>query len=297
VLAGKAKTDPAFIRAVPTSSEKRHDRFKRRSSAAVGDQPLGCKGELEVSRGEKGGREMSFANCYEDVNRANAYATLEFANTYYLAYRDLPAILAEHVTGTRALDFGCGTGRSTRFLRKLGFDVTGVDVSEDMLRIARGSDPSGDYRLVPGDNFDELDVGTFDLVLSAFTFDNIPGTLKARIFCDLRTLLAPPGSIVSLVSSPEIYTHEWASFTTKDFPENASARSGDVVHIVVTDQQDRRPVEDILWTDESYRAVYREVGLQAIQVFKPLANGDEPYSWVNETKIPPWVIYVLRRAM
>ncbi len=91
---------------------------------------------------------MDFVNCYEDVNRANAYAALEFANTYYLAYRDLPAILSNSVTGERALDFGCGTGRSTRFLEKLGFHVTGVDISEPMLRIARATDPSGDYRLV-----------------------------------------------------------------------------------------------------------------------------------------------------
>ncbi len=240
---------------------------------------------------------VNFANCYEDVKRSGAYATLEFANTYYLAYRDLPAIISEHVTGTKALDFGCGTGRSTRFLRKLGFSLTGADVSEDMLRIARSLDPSGDYRLVPDDNFDDLAAGAFDLVLSAFTFDNIPGATKIRIFRDLGKLLAPNGTIVSIVSSPEIYTHEWASFTTKDFPENAAARSGDVVRIVVTDHQDRRPVEDILWTDESYRAVYREADLRVIQVIKPLAAGDEPYEWVNETKIAPWVIYVLRRAM
>jgi SAM-dependent methyltransferase len=240
---------------------------------------------------------MDFANCYEDVSRAGAYATLEFANTYYLAYRDLPAIVAEHVTGKRALDFGCGTGRSTRFLQKLGFKVTGVDVSEDMLRIAHAIDPFGDYRLIPGDNFNELEAGAFDLVLSAFTFDNIPGPIKTRIFHDLGKLLTPAGTIVSIVSSPEIYTHEWASFTTKDFPENAAACSGDVVRIIVTDHQDRRPVEDILWTDESYLAVYREAGLRVIQVLKPLAKGDEPYAWVNETRIAPWVIYVLRRAM
>jgi len=239
---------------------------------------------------------MDFVNCYEDVSRSDAYSTLEFANTYYLAYRDLPAIISEDVKGTRALDFGCGTGRSTRFLKQLGLHTTGVDVSEEMLRIARATDPSGDYRLVPGDNFDELEFGTFDLVLSAFTFDNIPGAMKARIFCDLGQLLTSKGIIVSVVSSPEIYTHEWASFTTKDFRENAAARSGDVVRIVVTDHQDRRPVEDILCTDESYGAVYKEAGLQAIQVFKPLAKGDEPYRWLNETKIAPWVIYVLKRA-
>jgi len=239
---------------------------------------------------------MDFINCYEDASRASAYATLEFANTYYLAYRDLPAILAKHVTGSRALDFGCGTGRSTRFLRKLGFNVTGVDISEDMLRIARASDPGGDYRLVPGDKLSEFPVASFDLVLSAFTFDNIPGAAKVRIFRDLRKLLTPNGVIVSVVSSPEIYTHEWASFTTKDFPENAAARSGDVVRIIVTDHQDRRPVEDILWTNESYRGVYRQAGLEMVQMYEPLAKGDEPYPWVNETRIAPWVIYVLRRA-
>jgi hypothetical protein len=121
--------------------------------------------------------------------------------------------------------------------------------------------------------------------------------MKARIFGDLGKLLTPKGAIVSIVSSPEIYTHEWASFTTREFPENTSARSGDVVRIVVTDHKDGRPVEDILWTDESYREVYREASLQAIKVLQPLAKGDEPYAWVNETAIAPWVIYVLRRAI
>lgn len=239
---------------------------------------------------------MDFTNCYEDSSRAGAYATLEFANTYYLAYRDLPAILAEQVNGTKALDFGCGAGRSTRFLRQLGFEVTGVDISEDMLRIARARDASGDYRLVPQDNFSEFAPETFDVVVSLFTFDNILGAAKVRIFSDLGTLLRPAGTLVSLVSSAEMYTHEWASFSTKDFPQNAAARSGDLVFTIVTDHQDPRPVEDILCPDESYRAVYKDAGLQVVQVYKPLATGDEPYTWVNETQIAPWVIYVLRRA-
>ncbi len=238
---------------------------------------------------------LNFVNCYEDSSRASAYATLEFANTYYLAFRDLPLILEENAKGVRALDFGCGTGRSTRFLRKLGFAATGVDISQDMLQIAREVDPSGDYRLVPEDDLNEFAAGSFDLVLSAFTFDNIPGSTKVRILRDLGRLLAPDGIIVSIVSSPEIYTHEWASFSTKDFPENAMAHSGDVVRIVVTDHKDQRPVEDIVWSDASYQEVYREAGLVTVQISKPLAEGDEPYPWVNETRIAPWVIYVLKR--
>ena len=51
---------------------------------------------------------MLFSNVYDDKQRAEAYATLDFPGTYYLAYRDLPAIIAEHVVGKDALDFGCG---------------------------------------------------------------------------------------------------------------------------------------------------------------------------------------------
>jgi SAM-dependent methyltransferase len=146
---------------------------------------------------------VNSVNCYEDANRASAYATLEFANTYYLAFRDLPEILSVHVTGLRELDLGCRTGRSTRVLRKLGLDVTGVNISEDMLRIARTIDPSGNY-LVRDDNLDQFAAGAFDLVLCAFPFDNIPGAMKARIFRDLRRLLAPNGMIVNLVSAPDL---------------------------------------------------------------------------------------------
>ena len=59
---------------------------------------------------------MEFFNSYEDKIRAEAYSKLEFHKTYYLVYRDLPNIIEEHVKGKKALDFGCGTGKSTRFL-------------------------------------------------------------------------------------------------------------------------------------------------------------------------------------
>ena len=236
-----------------------------------------------------------FVNCYQDTKRAEAYAKLEFAGTYYLAYRDLPEIFAEHVKGKEAIDFGCGTGRSTRFLRDHGFHVTGVDISEDMIRKARQVSPDGDYRLIEDGNFRQFQRGAYDLVLAAFTFDNI-ATMekKVRVFQEFRSLLNPEGRIVMVVSSPEIYLHEWASFSTKDFPENRLATSGDVVRIIVTDHEDRRPVEDIVWTDEAYREVFGKAGLAVVQSYKPLAKGDEPYAWVSETTVAPWVTYVLR---
>jgi SAM-dependent methyltransferase len=141
---------------------------------------------------------MDFTNCYDDATRAASYAQLEFANTYYLAYRDIPEIIREHVRGTRAVDFGCGTGRSTRFVRQLGFEVTGVDIAPEMVAKARELDPGGDYRVANDDDLSEFQTGAYDLVLSAFTFDNIPGLeTKVRLLRDLGRLLRHSGNLDS----------------------------------------------------------------------------------------------------
>jgi SAM-dependent methyltransferase len=240
--------------------------------------------------------DAGFSNVYEDQARADAYAKLEFPGTYWLAYRDLPEIIAKHVQGVRAVDFGCGTGRSTRFLRELGFDVVGVDIAERMLARARELDPEGEYVLVPDGDLSGLLAESYDLVLSVFTFDNVP-TMEKRValFRSLKRVLKSGGRIVNLVSAPEIYVNEWASFSTKDFPDNRTARSGDTVFIVMLDVEDRRPVEDIFWTDGDYLEVYRSAGLTPIQTYRPLAKQSEPFSWVSETEVSPWAIYVLGR--
>ncbi len=169
-----------------------------------------------------------------------------------------------------------------------------MDIAPDMIRRARELDPGGDYRLIRDGDFGAFLPGSFDLVFSAFAFDNVPGAeRKVAILRGLRGLLAPGGAIVSLVSSPEIYLHEWASFSTRDYPENARARSGDRVRIVITAIPDPRPVEDVLWDDEAYRDTHARAGLEAVAVHRPLGRAGEPWAWVNETRISPWVIYVL----
>lgn len=238
---------------------------------------------------------MEIFNSYEDAKRAEAYAKLEFPGTYYIAYRDLPEIIFEHVKGRKAIDFGCGTGRSTRFLQKNGFDTIGVDIAEDMVKKAREIDPGGDYRLIEDGDLSQFRYNTYDLALSVFTFDNIPTIeKKVKVLKEMKRLLKSEGKIVSLVSSPKIYTNEWASFSTKDFPENKYAKSGDIVKIIVTDLADKRPVEDIIWTDRDYQEVFKRAGLELVQSYKPLAKENESYKWINETRIAPWVIYILK---
>ncbi|MBU0518853.1 class I SAM-dependent methyltransferase [bacterium] len=239
---------------------------------------------------------MQNQNVYDDPQRAASYDKLEFDGTYYLAYRDIPGILATHVNGNRALDFGCGAGRSTRFLKQLGFETIGIDVASDMIQKAEANDPSGQYQLIESGDFSPLEDGSFDLVLSAFTFDNISDTdQKLKTFREIFRVLKPEGFLLNLVSSLEIYLHEWVSFSTKDFPENRFAKSGDPVKIIITDIDDKRPVIDTVFDDAAYRDLYERSGFRIIDKLKPLASGEEPFNWVNETKIAPWIIYVLSK--
>ncbi|HVN58941.1 MAG TPA: class I SAM-dependent methyltransferase [Bacteroidales bacterium] len=237
-----------------------------------------------------------FENSWADQTRAESYSKLEFPNTYYLAYRDLPKIIQDHTGGRSAIDFGCGTGRSTRFLKELGFNVTGIDISNDMLQIARSFDKTGDYQLVSNGIYSHLGNGKYDLVQSIFTFDNIPGwENRTRILIGLRDLLNMNGKIVCLDSTPELYTNEWASFSTLSFPDNWNAKTGDIVRDIMLDVEDRRPVEDIFWTLDDYYKLFDCAGLSVDSLYKPLGFPDEPFDWVSEISIAPWMIFVLSK--
>lgn len=238
----------------------------------------------------------SFSNVYEDDVRAAAYAELEFPGTYWLAYRDLPDLFRRYVRGRRALDFGCGAGRSTRFLAGCGFQTVGVDISEAMVIRARERDPGGEYLLTPDGDLRVLGDRRFDLVFNSFTFDNVREEKRRPIFTSLARLLSEDARMVNLVSAAEIYVHEWTSFSTKDFPENRSAATGDTVRIVMLDVPDRRPVEDVFWTQGDYERLFRDAGLRLLEVHHPLGRADDPFAWVTEEEVSPWSIHVLERA-
>jgi len=234
-------------------------------------------------------------NSWASEVRADSYSKLEFPNTYYLAYRDLPKIYSNHIIGQKGIDFGCGTGRSTRFLKKYGFDVVGIDISRDMLSKAKEKDPNGNYCLVENGNYEYLGKCEYDFIQSIFTFDNIAGwETRTKILQSLRSLLRKDGKIILLDSTPELYVNEWSSFTTKEFSENKQAKTGDLVKVIMLDVEDKRPVDDIFWSYEDYLKLFKNSDLEIEEVYKPLGYSHEPYNWKSETTIAPWMIFVLK---
>ena len=63
-----------------------------------------------------------------------------------------------------------------------------------MLRVAREIEPTGDYRPVEDGDLSQFNSAAYDLVLSAFTFDNIPTMQrKVDLFAELGRLLKREG--------------------------------------------------------------------------------------------------------
>jgi SAM-dependent methyltransferase len=70
----------------------------------------------------------------------------------------------------RLLDVGCGTGAKTTAFRDLGWEITGIDVSEDMLRLAHGRGfevVRADAAALPFEN------ESFDAVVSLWTHTDV----------------------------------------------------------------------------------------------------------------------------
>jgi len=166
-----------------------------------------------------------------------------------------------------------------------------------MFDLAISKDLNGDYQLVENGNYSYLGLNQFDLVQSIFTFDNIPGwDTRTNILIGLRNLLNTSGRIICLDSTPELYVNEWASFSTSDFPENRIAKTGEIVRVIMHDVEDKRPVEDIYWTLNDYHLMFRRAGLEIEAFYKPLGYDSEPINWLSETRIAPWMIFVLKPA-
>jgi len=71
----------------------------------------------------------------------------------------------------RILDLPCGQGRHAIELARLGYEVTGVDLSPFMLKVAddRARDAGVRVRWLPGDMRQPIAGARFDLVLNLFT--------------------------------------------------------------------------------------------------------------------------------
>lgn len=95
--------------------------------------------------------------------------------------------------GQRLLDVGCGTGHHVRDLTARGFQVSGVDGSEEMLKVARRVNPGADLRKADVEAM-PYDAASFEWLLSIEVLRYLPDFRKTVM--EMGRVLAPGGTAV-----------------------------------------------------------------------------------------------------
>ena len=105
-------------------------------------------------------------------------------------------------SGLKALDFGCGTGMFCRKLNDLGFITTGIDLSEEMIKIGK-KNLNGQIKLFVGDTDTAKSLaeenGSFDLVTSVMVLQFIENDKIA----DLAQAVGNKGHFVFVNHNPK----------------------------------------------------------------------------------------------
>ena len=114
---------------------------------------------------------------------------------------------------SRVLDVGCGSGWATRLLADYAFNgrVTGIDISDEMVDLARESSrshPNTDFEVASAEQlpFQDNEFTHAFSMESLYYYRNIPAALK-----EIQRVLKPGGSFFAVV---DLYweneaTHQW----------------------------------------------------------------------------------------
>ena len=125
----------------------------------------------------------------------------EFAEGWYENDSLLP-VLKQFVSllplSPKILDLGCGAGYESMRLKILGADVTGIDYSEEPIKIARQKNPDCRFEIM---DFREMDasIGCFDGIVAIASFIHIPDDELILVFQNIRRVLKESGYVLIAV--------------------------------------------------------------------------------------------------
>ncbi len=130
----------------------------------------------------------AFAERYSRLN-VDPYESC-FAYSRHRLQKLMERLLPGRREGLRLLDVGCGTGHHLAWLRHQGFDVAGVDGSQEMIALAQAHNPGvvitqGDVEALP------FPSGGFDVVVCIEVLRYLPG--PSACLREMARVLRPGG--------------------------------------------------------------------------------------------------------
>ncbi|KUP21567.1 class I SAM-dependent methyltransferase [Paenibacillus sp. DMB5] len=204
--------------------------------------------------------EKSFGEDYLIVYRHRDFCGARHEVEKMIGWLDLPE-------GSKVLDLCCGMGRHSLALAEAGFAVTGVDLSEVLLREARAQDGAeavtwlrSDMRELPLD-------GGFDAVVNLFTsfgyFEDDEEQVK--VLREVYRMLKPGGKFIIDFLNPAYVIAHLVPHSTREDGDNLIDESRRI--------EDGYVKKDIILTskgDDTPRKYHERVKLYPLETFKQL---------------------------
>jgi ubiquinone/menaquinone biosynthesis C-methylase UbiE len=97
--------------------------------------------------------------------------------------------------GGTVADVGCGTGRITTYLRQLGVDAFGIDLSPGMIKVARREHPGLRFDLGSMTDLALADASMAGLV-AWYSLIHVPDEEASLVFAHFRRVLRPGGPLL-----------------------------------------------------------------------------------------------------
>ncbi|MEN9614316.1 MAG: hypothetical protein RLZZ347_623 [Candidatus Parcubacteria bacterium] len=105
------------------------------------------------------------------------------------------------VAGKKVLDLACGQGYFSRVMAEAGAKVVGVDLSSDLIALAKKQSPKEiEFKVAPADKLEGFAGATFDCVTCVLAIQNIEQMNGA--FAECARVLKPSGRLLLVLNHP-----------------------------------------------------------------------------------------------
>lgn len=166
-------------------------------------------------------RERQFHDtAFADGTRRSIDKFYSISQNSFDFYRSL---LFQDCSGKRILEYGCGTGSASFSLAKRGAQVTGIDISEVAIEMAREQarreGVEARFRVMNAEDLD-FDAGSFDVVCGAGILHHLA---LRNAYAALARVLTPDGRGVffePLGHNPLINLYRWATPSVRTADEH-----------------------------------------------------------------------------
>ena len=202
------------------------------------------------------------------------------------------------VSGKSVIDIGCGEGRFSRLLSELGATVTGIDLTEALIKRARSVGSKREtYLLGDAETLDGVSDESFDLAVSYIVLVDLLD--YRRSIRQAYRVLRPGGRFIVCNLHP-------MRTAVKSVDGWISDRSGKLFYPV--DSYTEEGEREFLWmggpfinmhrTLSSYVSAFLEAGFVLEGLHEPVPSDEqlaEHPHFDDEPRVPNFIIYVLKK--